>query len=73
MPDNVTLTRVEYNSLLEQIAFHEDRLRILRHLIRIHRALPRSIWARLRMLRALREILATGTDPGEDVQTLDTP
>ena len=27
----------------------------------------------LRMLRALREILATGTDPGEDVQTLDTP
>ena len=66
MADKVTLSRVEYDALLEQIRFHEDRLRILRGLIRVHRALPKSIRIRLRILRQVRQILTTGTDPGED-------
>lgn len=65
MPDTVTLSKVEYDTLVEKIAFHEDRLRILRNIVRIHRELPRGIRARLRILRKVREILATGTDPGE--------
>lgn len=65
MPDTVTLSKVEYDTLIEKITFHEDRLRILRRIVRIHRALPRGIRGRLRILRELRQVLETGTDPGE--------
>jgi len=65
MPDTVTISKVEFDTLMEKIKFHEDRLRILRKIVRIHRALPRGIRARLRILREVRQILETGTDPGE--------
>jgi hypothetical protein len=66
MADDVTISRVEYNSLVEQITFAEDRLRILRNTAEVRRTISkRHIFRLARIAIAVRLILRTGTDPGE--------
>ena len=62
--DNVTLTYKEWRILQDRLAIAEDRLRIIRHAVKIHRKLPKWPGKWLTMLRAIRAALATGSDDG---------